>query len=416
MPHRLTAALGFALASTLALGSATAADWPQWQGPDRTAVSKETGLLKTWPKEGPKLAWKSAERGGGYATPSVAGGKVFGMGYRGKEEIVWALDEKTGKELWAQKIAGTVGGVGYGEGPRCTPTVDGERVYALGVDGDLACLEVAGGKVVWQKSLRKDFGGGRPGWGFCESPLIDGDKLICSPGGKNTIVALNKNTGETLWKAAVPGAEGAQYASAIAVEIGGQRQYVQFLQKGIVSVGASDGAFLWRYDAPANGTANAATPVFGGDGLVFAASNYGNGGGLVNVTRSGDKFEAKQEYFDRKMANHHGGMVLIDGYLYGEGNGRLRCIEFKTGKQMWDEGRPGKGSIVYADGHLCYRNEGGKGTLYLIEANPKEYVEKGRFDQPERSGKNAWAHPVIANGKLYVQDQDVLFCYDIAGK
>ncbi len=419
MSSRLAFLPVIAVIAILATTTTTpAADSPQWQGPDRTGVSKETGLLKEWPKDGPTLAWKVTGLGGGYCTPSIANGKIFGMGYRGGDEVLWALEEKTGKELWATKIAAVIlpkKGVGYPEGSRSTPTVDGDQLYATGVDGDLACLKVADGKIVWQKSLKKDFGGERPSWGFCESPLIDGDKVICTPGKKNTLAALNKHTGETIWMASVPGADQAQYASPIAAEIAGQRQYIQFVKKGIVSVGASDGSFLWRYDAPANGTANCSTAVVSNDN-VFAASSYGNGGGLVNVTKAGDKFEAKEVYFDKKMQNHHGGMVLVDGYLYGEGGGILRCIEFKTGKVAWEERTPGKGSITYADGHLYFRNEGGKGTIYLIEANPKEYVEKGRFDQPERTKKNAWSHPVIANGKLYILDQDTLLCYDIKQK
>ena len=411
--HR--AVLGLFGLAAVALSSVVAADWPQWQGPDRTGVSKETGLLKSWPKEGPPLAWKAENLGGGYSTPSVAGGRVFGMGYRGDDEIVWALDAQTGQEKWATKIAAKVGGVGYGDGPRCTPTIDGDKLYALGVDGDLVCLDVEKGKEIWHKSLKKDFGGGRPGWGYCESPLIDGDKVICTPGGKNTLVALDKTTGETIWKAAVPKGDGAHYSSAVTAEIAGQKQYIQFVSGGVVAVGASDGAFLWRYNAPANGTANCATPIVS-DGQVFAASAYGTGGGLAKVSQADGKFDAKQVYFDKKMQNHHGGMVLVDGYLYGEGGGRLRCINFKTDEAGWDEGKPGKGSVAYADGHLYYRNEGGKGTVYLVEANPKEYVEKGKFDQPNRSGKNAWPHPVIANGKLLLRDQDIMLCYDIKQK
>ncbi len=431
MHRRLLGSFALATVAILAaLNHTTAADWPQWQGPDRTGVSKETGLLKQWPKEGPPLAWKATNLGGGYSTPCVAKGRVFGMGYRhgakigrvfaidlyrNDEEIVWALDEKTGHELWATKIASRVGGVGYGEGPRCTPTIDGNKLYALGVDGDLVCLDVEKGKELWHKSLKKDFGGGRPGWGFCESPLIDGDKLIITPGGKNTIVALDKNSGETIWKAAVPKGDGAHYSSAIVAEIAGQRQYIQFVAGGVISVGASDGEFLWRYDAPHNGTANCSTPIFS-DGRVFAASSYGTGGGLAEISKADGKYDAKQVYFEKKMQNHHGGMVLVDGYLYGEGGGRLRCIEFKTGNAGWDDGKPGKGSIAYADGLLYYRNEGKDGEVFLVEANSKEYVEKGRFKQPERSKHNAWPHPVIANGKLYLRDQNVLLCYDIKAK
>jgi outer membrane protein assembly factor BamB len=406
--------LALPAAAILAAGSLFAAqfDWPQWQGADRTARSKETGLLRSWPKEGPPLLWKATNLGGGYSTPSVADGKIFGMGFRGDDEVVWALNEADGKELWCVTIAPANKKVGYNEGPRCTPTVDGDVLYVLGLGSDLICMKVADGKEVWRKSLVKDFKGRAGGWGYSESPLIDGEKLLCTPGGKDaTLVALNKKTGDTIWKAQVPQGDNAAYASVIAADLpDGQRQYIQFLGKGVVGVDAADGKFLWRYDKPANGTANCSTAVYH-DGYVFAASAYGTGGGLAKLTRDGDSVKAEEVYFTKKMKNHHGGMILLDGCLYGSDEGLLTCLDFKTGEVKWEERKAGKGSIVYADGHLYYRNEGG--PIILVEANPKQYVEKGRFNQPERSKKNAWAHPVIANGKLYICDQDLMLCYDV---
>ncbi len=413
-------------AAEIAESKAKPYDWPQWQGPDRTAVSKETGLLREWPKSGPPLVWKATKLGGGYSSPSVAAGRIFGMSYRGGDEGVWALDEATGKELWWARVADAKK-VGHGEGSRCTPTVDGDLVFALGTGGDLVCLNVKDGKEVWHKNLPSDFGGKMmSGWGYSESPLIDGDKLICTPGGKDaTIVALNKKTGELLWKAPVPGGDGAAYASAIPVEFGGRREYVQFLQKGVAGVDAENGKFLWRYNHPANGTANAATPIYH-DGAVFAASAYNTGGGLVKLTKEGDgSVKADEVWFTKNdMQNHHGGVILLDGYLYGANGGNsggyLICLDFKTGKVMWDErdkpGRKGvsKGSVALADGRIYYRQE--DGTMILFEPSPKEYMERGRFQQPERSKAPAWAHPVIANGKLYVADQDNLFCYDVKAK
>lgn len=396
------------IASSIPLWSA---DWPQWQGIDRTAVSKETGLLKQWPKDGPTLAWKATKIGGGYSTPSIAKGRIYGMSYRGDDDVVWCLEEATGKELWVTRIAAKVK-VGYDQGSRCTPTVDGDRLYCLGVDGDLACLDIQG-KVIWQKSLAKDFGGRRPDWGYSESPLIDGDRVVVAPGGKAAIVALNKKTGETLWQAQVPGNDGAQYSSITVGDFQGTRQYIQFMKKGVVAVDAVNGKFLWRYDKPHNGTANISTPVYS-DGHVFAASGYGTGGGLVKLTKKSDGFEAEEVYFTKEMKNHHGGMVLLGDYLYGSNEGLLTCLEFKTGVVKWAERKAGKGSIAYADGHLYYRNEGG--PIILVEANPEKYVEKGRFNQPERSKQSAWPHPVIANGKLYIRDQDVLLCYDVKEK
>jgi outer membrane protein assembly factor BamB len=397
-------------------------DWPQWQGPDRTAVSKETGLLKEWPKGGPPLAWKAQGLGGGYSTPSVAAGRVFGMSHRGRDEVVWALAEQDGKELWATSL-----GRAYPqskpqgkEGPACTPTVDGDLVYALGLGGDLVCLKVADGKIVWRKSLTADFGGSVPMWSYRESPLIDGDRLIVSPGGRQaTLVALDKKTAAVIWKAQVPGGDGAAYASAIAIDCDGQRQYVQFLRGGVVGVAAEDGKFLWRYDHPASRTGiNCATPLYH-DGLVFAASAYGTGGGLAKLSkddRGGVK--AEEVYFTKYMQNHHGCMILRDGYLYGASGGNeggwLYCLDFKTGKLMWDERKVPKGSVALADGRLYYRTE--DGPTILIEPSPKGYVERGRFEQPDRSRLKAWPHPVLANGKLYLRDQDVLLCYDVKAK
>jgi outer membrane protein assembly factor BamB len=389
------------------------ADWPQRQGAERTAISKDTGLLRAWPKEGPALAWKTTGLGGGYSTPAVAKGKIYGMSYRGDQEGVWCLEEATGKELWFTKIAAK-GKAGYNEGSRSTPTVDGDRLYCIGVSSDLVCLDVTG-KIVWQKNLKTEYAGKMmSGWGYSESPLIDGDKLICTPGGKTaTLVALNKKDGELIWKGSVPEGDGAGYSSVIIADFPGQKQYVQFLGRGVVGMDAATGQFLWRYNKPANGTANISTPVYA-DGQVFAASGYGTGGGLVKLTRNGDAYTAEEVYFTKNMKNHHGGMVLLGDYLYGSNEGLLTCLEYKTGKVMWEERKAGKGSIAFADGHLYYRNEGG--PIFLVEANPQKYVEKGQFSQPDRSKSRAWPHPVIANGKLYIRDQDVLLCFDLKEK
>jgi outer membrane protein assembly factor BamB len=402
-------------------------DWPQWQGPDRNAVSKERGLLKEWPEAGPPLAWKIKGLGGGYSAPSIAAGRIFGMSNRGNDEVVWALSEKDGKELWVKRIGLAVQqrAPQGKEGPGCTPTVDGERLYVLGLGGDLACLQVRDGKIIWQHSLTHDFSGSTPRWSYRESPLVDGDKVICTPGGQDaTLVALDKLTGKTIWKSKVPGNPGAAYASAIAIDLDGQREYVQLTQSTLIGVAASDGKFLWRYDRVANHMGiNCSTAIYHG-GTVFAASAYNTGGGLVKLSKDGSAgVKADEVYFTKKMQNHHGGMILLDGCLYGANGGNeggfLVCLDFQTGKVLWDQrdsGRSGapKGSIALADGRLYYRTE--SGTMLLIEPNPKQYVERGRFDQPDRSEKPAWPHPVIANGKLYLRDQDVLLCYDVKAK
>jgi len=388
-------------------------DWPQWQGPARDAVSQETGLLQSWPSGGPSLVWRVKGLGGGYSGPAVADGRLFGMSYRGEDEVVWALEEDTGKELWTSRIAAAnrhISSPGQ-EGSRCTPTVEGAQTYVLGVSGDLVCLDTASGKEIWRHNLVADFGGRVPSWGYSESPLVDGDKVLATPGGdRATLVALDKKTGGTIWQAHVPGSNAATYSSIIAADVDGQRQYVQLLNGGVVGVEAANGKFLWRYVKPGHGI-SCSTPLYH-DHLVFAASGYGVGGGAARLTSAGNETHAAEVYFSNHMKNHHGGIVLVDGYLYGSDDPRsLVCLEFQTGKIMWESTKPGKGSIAYADGRLYYRNE--DGPVVLVEANPNSYVERGRFNQPERSGQKAWPHPVIANGRLYLRDQDLLLCYDV---
>ncbi len=550
--------------STLLFSSASADDWPQWQGPNRTAHSKETGLLKEWPKDGPPLAWKAKSLGGGDSMPSIAAGRIYGMSHRGSDEVVWALSEKDGKEIWAVRIAPahSTSWPQSKEGPSCTPTVDGDRLYVMGLAGNIACLQAADGKVVWQRNLVADFGGRSPMWSYRESPLVDGDKVICTPGGEETtMVALNKLTGETIWKSLVPDRSGgpqnpfgggnrpgmmqmdptlstldadhnkeisadeltaaptallkldknqdgklsedelspqrgegggqgnrprrgpgimrmikalsaldadesgtieeaeiknavvalqkvdvnhdgklteeeagmkymgpqntgAAYSSPIAIDFGGQRQYVQLLAMTVAGVSAADGKLLWRYDKPANGMRiNISTPIYH-DGDVFATSAYGAGGGLARLTKKPTgEFAAEEVWFSKSMENHHGGVILHDGALFGanggNGGGYLACLDFKTGEVLWnerdsDKRRVTKGSVAFADGRIYYRTE--EGPIVLIEPSRKEYIERGRFDQPERTDKPAWAHPVVANGKLYIRDQDTLFCYDIKAR
>ena len=507
------------------------------------------------------MAWKITGLGGGDSTPSISGGRIYGMSHRGEDEVVWALSEKDGKELWAARIgpAFTTSWHQSKEGPSATPTVDGDRLYVMGLAGNLVCLHAADGKVVWQRSLMSDFGGRMPMWSYRESPLVDGDKVIGTPGGEAvSMVALNKLTGDVLWKTLVPekagqqpqprsenrpnvietdpvlsaldkdhnkelseeefaaaskllltfdknqdgkiseeevappnaastgqgrrrgpgiirmmkshsavdadgdgilspaeiqGAAvalrkidanrdgkltedevgmkhfgpqdtGAAYSSAIAVDFGGQRQYVQFLATTVAGVSAVDGRLLWRYDKPANGMKlNISTPIYT-EGHIFAASAYGAGGGLAKLSKSASgEFSAEEVWFSKNMENHHGGVVLHDGALFGanggNGGGYLACLDLKTGEVLWnerdsDKRRVTKGSVAFADGRIYYRTE--EGAIVLIEPSRKEYLERGRFNQVERTDKPAWAHPVIANGKLYIRDQDTLFCYDVKAR
>lgn len=644
----------FVLTALLAsVAPAAEFDWPQWQGPQRNGVSKEAGLLKEWPREGPALAWRMDAIGTGYSAPAIAGGRIFGMSNRGEEEVVWALSEKDGKELWVKPLGPVqTGGFRQGiEGAGCTPTVDGKSLYVLGFGGDLVCMKVSDGEVLWRRNLITDFGGLLPTWRYNESPLVDGEKVICTPGGvEATMVALNKNTGELIWKCSIPDEglapavspastpsstparpsaptgkstedapqstaseaviasgskwrysdtgkspgddwtsvefnddswkEGAAqlgygdddektkinntpgsyptyyfrrtfevkdpgklkphvlrllrddgaavylngkeivrsnlpdgalkhntfaesatpsergyfvfdfdrsklvpgknvmavevhqssaqstdvsfdlelrekipgkdvvgaprpdrrrgfgnrggggftsseagYASAIAIDFEGQRQYVQFTAKTLAGVSAADGKLLWRYDRPANNRRiNCSTPIYH-DGHVLAASAYGNGGGMARLKQGeGDEILAEEVWFSRKIENHHGGMVIVDGCLYGanggNGGGYLVCLDVMTGEVHWDEGdrekrRVRKGSMAVAGGQIYYRTE--EGDVVLIQPDRKEYLERGRFKQPNRTRQPAWTHPVVANGNLYIRDQDLLLCYNLKG-
>ena len=405
--------VGLLTVSVLA-AAAWADDWPQWRGPERDGVSKEAGLLREWPKGGPKLLWQRKDIGGGYSTPAVVGDFVYLMADRKGEERVLALAVKDGSEVWSA----AVGKVGENKGPqypgaRSTPTVDGDRVYALGSDGDLACLEKDKGKVVWSKSLKKDFDGTPGNWAYAESVLIDGDVLVCTPGGKTaTLVALKKKDGEVLWKSEVPGGDAAAYASVVVSEAGGVKQYVQLLQKGLVGVDAKSGKFLWRFDKIAGGPANIPTPV-AHDGYIYGATAYG-GGGLVKLKAEKDEVTAEQVYAEKTLPNCIGGSVRVGDFLYGCTAKELLCVEFATGSIRWHDKGVGPGSVFFADG--CLYVHGENGDVLLVEATPDGYREKGRFtppDQPKRGITKAWAYPVVANGRLYIRDLGVLWCYDV---
>jgi outer membrane protein assembly factor BamB len=397
--------------------AAGAANWPQWRGPERNGISQETGLLKEWRKEGPRLLWQTKDIGSGYSTPAVVGDRLYILSNQGMDgEFVKALQVKDGKPTWSTRL-GKVGNPDQKPSypaARSTPTVDGDLLYALGSDGDLLCLERSTGKVRWQKSLRTDFGG-QPGiWAYAESPLIDGDVLVCTPGGADaTLVALNKKTGKLLWKSAVPGGEQAAYASVIATTVAGVKQYVQFLQKGLVGVDARNGKFLWRYDKTAQGSpANIPTPV-GRDGYIYSATGRG-GAGLIKLSVKQDSTEVEQVYASPKLPTAIGGAVLLGDYLFGTTGQALVCAEFKTGEVKWTERGVGAGSLCYADGRLYLHGENGE--LALVEATPDGYREKGRFTppgQPERGQSKAWAYPVVANGRFYIRDFGVLWCYDV---
>jgi outer membrane protein assembly factor BamB len=398
----------FAAAALLGVATLHAAsDWPQWQGPDRTRISRETGLLRAWPAAGPRLAWTATGLGAGYGSMAISGDRVYVQGARGRNSVVIALNRADGKELWARPL-GASETDDRGPGPRGTPAVDGDRIYALTERGDLGCLRTDG-TVVWQRNILRDFGGRQLQWLISESPLVDGPHIVVTPGGRGAgMVKLDKMTGQTVWTSKDL-SDSAGYSSIIAADVQGVRTYMTFTAAAGVGVRASDGKLMFRYAKAANQTANIATPVFSNN-RVFFTSAYGTGGGLLNLTAKNGEVQATEAYFTRDMRNHHGGVVLMDGYLYGFSDAILHCLEFATGKVMWRDRSVGKGSVTFADGHLYIQGE--NNVIGLAEATAAGYREKGRFTIPDK-GLPSWAHPVISGGRLYVRNQDALLVYDV---
>jgi outer membrane protein assembly factor BamB len=368
------------------------------------------------------LVWQAKDIGDGYATPAVVGNRVYLQSNRGLDnEFVAALSTQDGKQVWVVRL-GKVGNPNQMPSfptARSTPTVDGSLLYALGSDGDLACLETESGKVRWRKSLRADFGGHPGQWAYSESPLVDGDALVVTPGGAQaTIAALNKQTGETIWKSAVPGGDDAAYASAVIVEAGGRKQYVQFLAKGLVGVDARTGQFLWLYDATGKGNTNIPSPV-ASSGYIYTSQGRGPGG-LVRLTAAGQGVAAEQVYLERGLPNGGGGSVVVGATHYGASAEGLVAADWATGKVLWLEASTGGGAILAAENRLYIHGENGE--VILAEATPEAYREKGRFMPPDRPKRTraemekAWAYPVVANGRLYIRELESLWCYDISGK
>lgn len=406
---RWLVALAFVATGAAALhGQTPAGDWPQWRGPSRSGLSAETGLLRQWPAGGPRRLWSTANLGNGFGSIAVRGDRIFVQGARNGMSSVAALTRADGKQVWV-KALGPAGNNDRGPGPRSTPTVDGDRLYVLTENGDLACLRDQDGTVVWQRNILKDFGGRNISWLISESPLVDGDRVIVSPGGRGAgMVALEKMTGKTLWVAKELSDE-AGYASPIVADVQGVRTIMTLTAEAGIGVRASDGKLMWRHRPVANNTANIATPVFF-DNKVFYTSNYGTGGALLGLRAQAGTVQAQEIYFTRDMQNHHGGVVLVDGYLYGFDGSILTCLEFATGKQMWQHRSVGKGSLSYADGHLYLFSE--NRVVGLAEATPMGYRETGRFTLPEQDWQS-WAHPVVSGGRLYLRDQGILAAYDI---
>ncbi len=425
---KLAVSLAALLITSLAFPiSVSGEDWRQWRGADRANRSSETGLFTRWDASGPPLVWMVEGLGSGYASVSVADGVIYTSGNFDDGQSIVAVSAEDGSVLWKQALTDQPPKHGY-DGSRTTPTVDGDRLYAVTSDGKIVCCDRSDGSIRWQRDFQEWNGKMMSIWGYSESPLVDGDRVICTPGSdKAMVVALNKLTGEEIWACDLPefkpqtGAngkdlkDGAGYSSIVISDAAGVRQYVQLVGRGLIGVRASDGKHLWTYERVANGTANIPTALIDGD-HVFTSTGYNTGSALLRLVADGDGVNAEEVYWlePNEMQNKHGGMVLVDGYIYcghGNGNGLPICVELKTGKVAWGPERAdgdGETSVVYADGHIVFRRE--SGLVILAKATPNAFTVVHTFQPAYQEGKS-WAHPVIANGKLYLREQNKLMCY-----
>ncbi len=401
--------------------------WPQWRGVHRDGVSEDKGLIQDWNATPPRLLWMADGLGSGYSNISLVGDRIYVTGDLEQGQAVLALHAADGKIVWSSVITDGAPDHPYPEA-RCTPTVDGDRLYVVTSDekkGGLVCLRAKDGSVLWKKGFHETWGGKMMSeWGYAESPLVDGDRVLCTPGGQDAmIVALNKMTGEEIWRSALPDdgslQDGAGYSSIVMSEGAGVKQYVQLVGCGVIGVRASDGKLLWSYTAVANDTANIPTCITRGD-YVFAASGYNQGAGLVKLVPDADGVKAREVYFlpGDKLQNKHGGMILIGDYVYlGHGNDRgyPTCVEFASGKIEWGATRQkgvgrGEAGVVYADGNIIFRSS--DGTVAMFAASPDGFQLKGTMKPEFQQGKS-WAHPIVTGGRLYLREQEKLMCYDL---
>ena len=404
-------AIAFLATAVLTATPLLSADWPQWRGAGRVGHSPDTSILAPWPKSGPKQAWIFKDAGIGYSSFSIVGTRLFTMGARQESEQVICLDATTGKELWATSL-GPVYENNWGDGPRSTPTVDGDHLYALSATGILACLNIKDGTEVWKVDVVKSLGGELQGWGYTESVLIDGDHVICTPGGQQgTMAALHKKTGAVVWQSSKLKGP-AQYSSPIRIEVNGQPQYAQLLMNKVVGIAPKDGALLWETSFP--GRVAVIPTVLFHNNSVYATAGYGTGCQMIKL----DGAEPEVVYEEKSITNHHGGVIVVDGKIYGHSDkGGWTCQDFLTGKIEWQDESLGKGACTYAAGHLICVDEN-DGTVVLATAKPDKWQEISRFKlAPQTSIRKKegriWSHPVVVNGRLYLRDQDLIFCYNV---
>jgi outer membrane protein assembly factor BamB len=399
-----------ALAPSVLSQAPPPAEWFQWRGPDRDGISQETGLLQAWPKPGPTQVWRTTGAGNGYSSFSSSGGRLYTLGARAGNEYVMAFDRVTGKKVWEYQ-----NGRRYendrGDGPRSTPTIEEDRLYVLGGSGDLTCLENATGKKIWSINLIQKFGGRNPYWGYSESPLIVGDRILVNAGGpRASIVAIAKADGATLWQ---NHGDEAGYSSPMLMRTGSLSQVIFFTGARTLAVDPRDGRLLWSYNKAGNGTANVATPIVHGT-RVFVSSDYGTGAALLDIRAAGNLASANEVYFTRDMRNHHASSVLVGDYVYGFSSSILTALKFDTGAMAWRDRSVGKGALIFADQRLYLYSE--NGVVGLAEASPAGYREHGRFTLAQQSGLPTWSHPIISGGLLIIRDQDTVYAYDVKSK
>ncbi len=390
----------------------TGGSWPQWRGPNRDNVSPEKGLLKEWPEAGPPLLWRVEGIGEGIASVSIADGRIYTLGYFESGEFLTALDQRTAQRVWATRLGPRVN-----ENPlmrwlsQRSPTLDGDRLYAITTGGRLVCLQTRDGHEQWSKNYPDDFGSPQPSWGFCDYPLVDGDKLICTPGGPQaSVVALDKLTGKELWRSVVPNGGRSEYAALVVAEVGGFRQYVAFLHNALVGVRATDGQLLWSYNKIANGTANSRTPVVRGD-HILTGNGYGTGLALLKLTVQGETVTAEEQYIQKPGLDTFQDNSFVAGdHLYAGIGAALICLDWKSGQKVWGT-RCGRAAILTAEDRFYMRNS--DGLVMLADISATEYVERGRFQIPDAVRGAAATAPVIAGGRLYLRDDNKLLCYDI---
>jgi outer membrane protein assembly factor BamB len=386
-----------------------AAEWFQWRGANRDGISAETGLLKAWPKGGPPPAWQASGAGTGFSSFASSGGRLYTLGARDQVEYVMAFDRATGRKVWEARNGRRFTNE-QGDGPRSTPTVDGDQVYAFGGSGDLSSFDAATGRQVWTVNVTRTFGGSVPYWGYSESPLVLGDRLLLNAGGRRaSIVAIDKTNGQTLWQ---QHGDDAGYSSPMLLRTGSLSQAVFFTAERALAVDPRDGRLLWSYNKVANNTANIATPIVRGT-RVFLSSDYGTGAALLEVKAAGNIASATEVYFTRDMRNHHSTSVLVGDHLYGFSSSILTALQFDTGAMAWRDRSVGKGSLIFADQRLYLYSE--DGVAGLAEASPAGYREHGRF-QINTGSAPTWSHPIVTGGLLILRDQDRIYAYDVREK